>query len=142
MKLVGVISLMVAVAFPALAGNNNKNDDIGPVATLNFIVLKDDNGRPVRNAAVVMHVVNGKGKQEKGDLELKTDLDGKASYEGIPYGKLRVQVLATGFQTFGADYDINRPTLNISIKLKRPVSQYSIYETRPNESKDTPTKPQ
>jgi len=142
MKLIGVISLMVVLAFPALARNKDKNDDLGPVATLNFIVLKDDNGRPVRNAGVVIHIVNEKGRQEKGDLELKTDLDGKASYEGIPYGKLRVQVLATGFQTFGADYDINRPTLKISIRLKRPVSQYSIYETHPNESKDNPAKPQ
>jgi hypothetical protein len=142
MKLIWVISLIAALALPSLAKNKDKSDDIGPVATLNFIVLKDYNGKPVRNAAVVLHVVNDKGKQEKGDLELKTDLDGKASYEGVPYGKLRVQVLATGFQTFGADYEVDRPTLDISIKLKRPAGQYSIYENHPNESKDNPVKPQ
>ena len=37
-------------------------------------------------------------------MELKTDAEGKANFDGIPYGVLRVQVLAHGFQTFGEDY--------------------------------------
>lgn len=119
------------------------NNDVGPVATLNVVVVKDYNGQPVRNAGVVLHEVSDKGKQEKGGLELKTDADGKASYEGIPYGKLRVQVLAHGFQTFGEDYDINQPTVEITIKLKRPTGMYSIYEDRPEDKKDQPQqKPQ
>jgi hypothetical protein len=142
MRLIWLTVLIAALSSPALAKQKDKDQDIGPVATLNFIVLKDANGKPVRNASVVLHVVNDKGKQEKGDLELKTDLDGKASYEGVPYGKLRVQVLAAGFQTFGADYDIEQPTLEISIKLKRPAGQYSIYDSHPDEKKDTPQKPQ
>jgi hypothetical protein len=142
MKLIWLPVLIAGLSLPGLAKHKDKDQDIGPVATLNFIVLKDSNGKPVRNASVVLHAVNDKGKQEKGDLELKTDLDGKASYEGVPYGKLRVQVLATGFQTFGADYEIDQPTLEISIKLKRPAGQYSIYENHPDENKDNPQKPQ
>jgi hypothetical protein len=81
-------------------------------------------------------------KQERGGLELKTDADGKASFDGVPYGKLRVQVLAPGFQTFGEDYEINQPTMEITIKLKRPEGQYSIYENSQNEKKeDKPTPP-
>ncbi|HXZ33389.1 MAG TPA: hypothetical protein VEH30_14005 [Terriglobales bacterium] len=142
MKLVWLGALIVMLAIPSLAKEKGKNDDIGPVATLNFVVVKVYNGKPVRNAAVVIHIVNEKGKQEKGDLELKTDLDGKASYEGVPYGKLRIQVLATGFQTFGADYDINQPTVDISIKLKRPEAQFSVYDSQPKDNKDNPPKPQ
>lgn len=142
MKLIWLGALIATLSIPSLAKDKDKNDDIGPVATLNFVVVKDFNGKPVRNASVVMHIVNEKGKQEKGDLELKTDLEGKASYEGVPYGKLRVQVLATGFQTFGADYDVDRPMLEISIKLKRPATQYSIYGSNPNQNKDNPPKPQ
>ena len=116
------------------------SDDTGPVATLNFVILKADNGKPVRNAPVVMHFVNEKGRQEKGGLELKTDADGKASYDGVPYGKLRVQVLAHGFQTFGADYDVKQPTLDITIRLNRPSGQYSIYDDhsgdKPPDNKD------
>jgi hypothetical protein len=137
MKLIWSAVLIAGLSLPALAG-----EEIGPVATLNFIVLKDANGKPVRNASVVLHLVSEKGKQEKGDLELKTDLDGKASYEGVPYGKLRVQVLATGFQTFGEDYEVDRPTVEISIKLKRPTGQYSIYESHPGDKKEDQPKPQ
>lgn len=107
-----------------------------PTAELRFVVLRDANGKPVRNAAVVMHEVGKHDRQERGGVELKTDADGKASFEGIPYGKLRVQVLASGFQTFGGDYDVNQPTVEITIKLKRPEGQYSIYENHASDKKD------
>lgn len=106
------------------------------LATVNFVVVRDENGKPVRNAAVVLHPVQENGKQERGGIELKTDPDGKAGYDGVPYGKMRIQVLASGFQTFGNDYEIGRPTIDITIKLKRPAGQYSIYEEHPSEKKD------
>ena len=65
-----------------------------------------------------------------------SDAEGKASFDGAPYGKLRVQVLASGFQTFGADYDIDKPALEIMVKMKRPAGQYSIYEEHPGDKKD------
>jgi hypothetical protein len=112
-----------------------------PTAVLNFVVIKEDNGKPVRSAAVIMHPVNAHGKQSRGGLELKTDADGKTSFDGIPYGTLRVQVLASGFQTFGEDYEVNRSKLDLTIKLKRPQGQYSIYQNHPEEKKDDNTPP-
>ncbi|HKT89361.1 MAG TPA: carboxypeptidase-like regulatory domain-containing protein, partial [Candidatus Sulfotelmatobacter sp.] len=97
-----------------------------------------DNGRPVRNAAVILHPVDSKGKQERGDLELKTDPDGKTNLDGIPYGPLRVQVLAHGFQTYGEDFNIEKPKTEITIKLKRPQGQYSIYDDHSAESNAKP----
>jgi hypothetical protein len=105
-------------------------------ALLNFQVIRDYSGKPIRNASVVMHPVQKNGQQSKGGLQLKTDADGKASFDGAPYGKLRVQVLAPGFQTFGADYDVDKPTLEIMVKMKRPAGQYSIYEEHPDDKKD------
>ena len=99
-----------------------------PTAALSFIILKDDNGKPVRNAAVVLHPVNAKGKQGRGGFELKTDSDGKTHFEGVPYGKLRVQVLAPGFQTYGEDFDIGEVEKEITVRLKRPQKQFSIYD--------------
>jgi hypothetical protein len=107
-----------------------------PVANINFLVLRDENGKPIRNAAVVMHPVNDDGKQERGGVELKTDPEGKTSYDAVPYGKLRIQVLAPGFQTFGNDYDVGEPNMDITIKMKRPGRQYSIYEEHPGDKKD------
>jgi len=134
---VGLIGLLVlAVALPGV-GKKKRED---PLATLNFVIVRDENGKPVRNAAVVMHPVDEDGRQTPQGLELKTNPEGKASYEGVPYGKIRVQVLASGFQTYGYDYDIHEPSMDITIKLKRPGKQYSIYEEHPEENKDVPEK--
>src|SRR4029077_7365266 len=108
------------------------------MAVLNFIVVRDYSGKPIRNASVVMHPVEKNGKQSRGGLQIKTDADGKASFDGVPFGKLRVQVLATGFQTFGEDYAIDKPTMEITVRMKRPQGQYSIYEDHPEEKKDQP----
>jgi hypothetical protein len=102
--------------------------DEGPQSSVHFFVAKDANGKPVKNASVVLHPVNRKGKQERGGMELKTDTEGKTGFDGIPYGPLRVQVLAPGYQTFGEDYQVNKPEMEITIKLKRPAGQYSVYE--------------
>lgn len=97
------------------------------MSAASFVVLKDDNGKPVRNAAVVLHPVGKNDKQGKSGFELKTDADGKTHFDGIPFGLLRVQVIAHGFQTFGEDYQINQTNQEITIRLKRPQEQYSIY---------------
>jgi len=102
--------------------------DKKPYSSLKFTVLKSASGKPVRNASIVLHPVDKKGKQEKGGLQLKTDAEGRTGIEGIPYGKLRIQVLSPGYQTFGGDYDIDQPLEEIVIKLERPQEQYSIYK--------------
>jgi hypothetical protein len=122
---------VLATSTSLWAQKDKEEDEIGPTSWLNFVVLKDDNGKPVRNAAVIMHPVNPKGKQQQGGMELKTDVDGKADFNGIPYGMLRVQVLAQGFQTYGEDFSIDKPKVELTIKLKRPQHQFSIYDNRP-----------
>ena len=108
------------------------------LATLKFVVIRDSNGKPIRNAAVVMHPVKKNGKQEKGGLELKCDAEGKTDFDGVPYGKLRIQVLAQGFQTYGEDFDIEEPQREIVIRMKRPAEQYSIYTDKQNDKKEDP----
>jgi hypothetical protein len=123
----GVALVLLAAATGAAAQKDKDND---PTSWIYFSVIKDDNGKPVRNAAVIMHAVATNGKQERGGMELKTNEDGKADFDGIPYGPLRVQVLAHGFQTFGEDYDISKSKTEITIKLKRPQGQFSVYDDR------------
>ncbi len=137
-----IACLLLIFAFAATASAQHDQDE--PTSILTFLVVKDDNGKPVRSAAVIMHPVSAKGKQGRGDLELKTDADGKTIFDGVPYGPLRVQVLAPGFQTFGEDYQVDKAKLSITIKLKRPQGQYSIYQDHPEEKKpaDPNAKPQ
>lgn len=119
--LLAAISLLFAVS-PAWAGDQEQ------VAKIEVLVVRAYNGKPVRNAAVVLHSVGKDGKQTKGGMELKTDADGKASLDIVPYGKLRIQAIAPGLQTYGGDIEINQPEQQITIKMNRPQEQYSIYK--------------
>ncbi len=116
------VLLLLGISF---AQKNKKKDE--NVSSLKFSVVKASNGKPVQFAAVVLHPVNKDGSQEAGGVNLKTDMDGNTAFSGVPYGKLRVQVIAHGFQTYGEDFDINQPSQDIVIKMKPPAHQYSIY---------------
>jgi 5-hydroxyisourate hydrolase-like protein (transthyretin family) len=113
-------AMLVLLAVAAMAQHKS--------STLDFLIVKDANGKPVRNAEIVLHPVDKNGRQKDQSVELKTHEDGKASVNGIPYGKLRVQVIAQGFKTYGEDYDISQPNHAITIKLQKPAEQYSIYK--------------
>ena len=113
------------------------DDDKGPLSNLRFLVVKrlQRQAGPERRGGAA-------SRQEEwgavlGGMELKTDNDGRTNIDGIPYGPLRVQVLAQGFQTFGEDYQIDKPELEITVKLKRPGGQYSTRTTRRAQRKTT-----
>jgi hypothetical protein len=85
------------------------------------------------------------GEKDEGNMELKTNEDGKTIIDVIPIGDtVRLQVIAHGFQTFGQDYKIDKSDLGIEIRLLRPGAQYSIYKREPavvNGGKSTLTDP-
>lgn len=133
-----LLTILVLLAISAsLFARNQKDEE--RMSSTSFVVIKDDTGKPVRNAAVVLHPVGKNEKQGKSGFELKTDADGKTHFDGIPFGPLRVQVIAHGFQTFGDDYQINQPNQEITIRLKRPQGQYSIYDKHDGSSTGTNT---
>lgn len=95
-----------------------------PNARLEVTVLRSDDGKPIENAAVVFQL-----ESEKGNMELKTNEDGKAVIDVLPQGAhVVVQVLAKGYQTYGHDYTLDKPQQAVDVKLNRPGKQYSIYE--------------
>jgi hypothetical protein len=72
------------------------------------------------------------GEKDKGNMELKTNEDGKTVIEVLPIGDtVRLQIIAKGFQTFGDDYKIDKVRMAIEIRLKRPGEQYSTYKNHP-----------
>ena len=111
-----------------------------PPATshIEITVVKKFNGKPIMNAAVVFQsTLNGK---DEGNLEVKTDPDGKATIDVIPTGStVRVQVIATGFATYAEDYVVTEPTRQISVEMLRPQEQISSYED--NQGKASTRKP-
>jgi hypothetical protein len=121
----GVAVFFLAVA--AIAQQKPEHKNSHPSATLQFTVV-NEGSKPVKNAEVILHALDKEGRQKAEGLELKTHDDGKADVEGIPFGKVRIQVIAHGFRTYGQDYVIDQATQEIMIKLQKPTDQYSIYK--------------
>ncbi len=111
-----------------------------PPATshIEVTVTKKLNGKPISNAAVIFYsTLDGK---DEGNLEVKTDPDGKATIDVIPTGStVRVQVIATGFATYADDYVVTEPSRQIAIAMLRPQEQVSSYVD--NEGKASSMKP-
>jgi hypothetical protein len=97
-----------------------------PTSHIEVIVLRNYNGKPIANAAVVFHSV--KDNKDEGNLEVKTNEDGKAIIDVIPTGsKVGVQVIADGFATYADDYQVDEANRSITVKLLRPRAQVSEY---------------
>lgn len=110
---------------PARRGRKYK----APPETSRIVVLvtKKSNGKPISNAAVVFNP--SKDGKDEGNLEVKTDPEGKATIDVIPTGStVRVQVIANGFATFAEDYLVTEPSREIAIVMLRPQEQISTYE--------------
>jgi hypothetical protein len=111
-----------------------------PPATshIEVTVLKKFNGKPISNAAVIFDAtLDGK---DQGNLEVKTDPDGKAIIDIIPTGSnVRVQVIATGFATYAEDYLVSEPSREITVSMVHPQEQLSSYQN--NQGKAATRKP-
>jgi hypothetical protein len=114
-----------------------------PMTTLQVLVLTPG-GRPLDRASVIITFVKGRApmklyKKEFLHWELKTNQQGIAKIPPIPQGTIKVQIIASNYQTFGDTFDVEEPEKTITIQLKDPQSQYSSHgdndPTRPPEKK-------
>jgi hypothetical protein len=127
-RLIPVCLLLVLLPAVAIAGKKKTPDSELKTSSINMTVIRNSGGKPVKNAEVVIHLIDNHGKAKQEGMELKTHDDGKAEATGIPYGKVRIQVIAPGFRTYGEDFSIDQPTHEITIKLQKPAEQLSIYK--------------
>jgi len=102
-----------------------------PMTKIN-IVVKSQGGKPVDRASVVVRFVQGHsvvklGKAIRTTFELRTNQDGEARIPAIPQGKILVQIIAKGFQTFGQTYEVNEDEKTLEITLNPPQQQYSAH---------------
>jgi hypothetical protein len=136
----GILLAALAVAGVAHAQDSTKRGrkykSPPPTARFEVTVVRATNGKPVENASVIFHPLeNGR---DNGNMELKTNDDGKAVIELLEIGtSVRVQIIAPGFQTYGEDYKVDKDSIAVAVKLKRPAGQYSIYKN--NEGKPPAT---
>ena len=99
---------------------------------LRIEVKKENSMKPVEQASVIVRFIAGRsaiklGKTVRTQYQLKTGQDGVATIPPIPQGKILVQIIAKGFQTFGGEFDVNEEEKTIEIKLKDPQAQFSAH---------------
>lgn len=97
------------------------------------VQVTNDSDKPVDRASVMVRFIEGRnylklGKHILTTYELRTNQEGEATIPPIPQGKIRVQVSAKGYQTFGQIYDVDEETKTVEVKLNPPQKQYSAHE--------------
>ena len=117
-----VCLLAAAMAATALAA---------PMTRIN-VVVTNQAGKPVDRASVIVRFVQGHsvvklGKAVRTTYELRTNEEGQAQIPSIPQGKIRIQVNAKGYQTFGEIFDITDDEKTVNIALNPPQQQYSAH---------------
>ena len=116
-------ALVVSLTLTALAGP--------PMSKVTIHVATAETGKPVDRASVVIRFVEGRAplklytKMLK-TWETRTNQEGNAILPEIPQGKIRVQVIASNFQTFGQIMDVDQEQKTLEIKLNPPQPQYTV----------------
>jgi len=105
-----------------------------PMTKLTIHVVNDSD-RPLDRASVIVRFVQGRdyikfGKKIRETYELRTNQEGEATIPEIPQGKIVIQVIAHGYQTYGQTIDIDEAERTVNIKLNPPQKQYSAHEDK------------
>ncbi len=104
-----------------------------PMTKLRVEVRKASNDKPVERASVIVRFVEGRsalklGKKIMTSYQLKTNQEGVAMVPPIPQGKIQVQIIAKGLQTFGQIFEIAEEEKTVEIKLNDPQAQHSVHQ--------------
>ncbi|MBI5280787.1 MAG: carboxypeptidase regulatory-like domain-containing protein [Candidatus Solibacter usitatus] len=115
--------LVLTFAFPLLADP--------PMTTLR-VEVKTYSDKPIDRASVIVRFIQGfspiKMKKVRTTWEMRTAQDGVAKMPSLPQGKIQIQVIAKGYQTFGQTYEINEAERTIEVKLNAPQPQVSAHQ--------------
>ncbi len=94
-ELLLILALALPVSFPAAAADLTKLK----------IVVTTRSGRPIDRADVIVRFggrsVVKLGKMVRTTWEMRSSQEGVAEIPDMPKGKIRMQVIAKGYQTFG-----------------------------------------
>lgn len=117
--------VLLAAALPVLADP--------PMTKIRVEVRKAANDKPVDRASVVVRFVEGRsvvklGKKIMTSYQMRTNQDGVATMPAIPQGKIQIQVIAKGMQTFGQIFEIEEEEKTVEVKLNDPQPQFSVHK--------------
>ncbi len=120
-----LVSFLVAgiLAVPLIAADTTKIQV--------HVTNRDD--KPVDRASVIVKFVEGRSAVKFGakvykHWETRTSQEGVAKIPEIPKGKILIQIIAKGYQTFGNVFQIEDDEKIVEIKLNPPQPQYSAHQ--------------
>jgi len=102
-------------------------------------------GRPVPKASVTITFVSGRKmlvKKVRSEWNTRTTSKGLAEFPEIPSGKVRLQVIASGYQTYGDEFEVSGEEMTHTVRLSRPKGQYSAHEPEPPPAEPEKKKPE
>ena len=124
------LAMVLAIVSVAGAQQQEHGRKWKPLPDLSHIVVtvvKGFDGKPMSNAAVVFHsTLDGR---DNGNLEVKTDPNGKATIDVIEVGSnVDVQVIAHGFATYAQNLNEVGADKFLEVRMLRPREQVSLYQ--------------
>jgi hypothetical protein len=122
-----MVAGLVSVAGAQEPVHGRKYKPLPDLSHIVVTVVKAYDGKPMSHAAVVFHAtMNG---QDNGNLEVKTDPEGKATIDVIEVGSdVSVQVIAHGFATYAQDIHTVGAEKVLEVRMLRPRQQISQYQ--------------
>ena len=108
------------------ADKNQQNSSESATTKLKVIVTTRED-KPIGNASVYVRFNTSGGflrHEKQVEMNFKTNQDGSVKVPEIPQGKVLIQVIATGWHTYGKWYDLEKDEETISIKLAPPPHWY------------------
>ena len=117
---------------PPSASEEKKPEKPGPPepVTIRIEVTAGDNNKPVEAASIYVRYNEAhKIKADKlVEMNVKTTPEGRARVPLVPKGKILIQVIAKGYQTFGDTFEVNEAEKTIEVKLNPPQPQVSAHQ--------------
>lgn len=96
------------------------------------IHVTNQHDKPVGGASVIVRFISGHslvklGRGTKTEWEVRTSQEGSVTLPTVPQGKILIQVIAKGYQTYGENLDIDEELKTVEVHLKPPQGQYSAH---------------
>lgn len=93
---------------------------------LEVVVTSEEKGEPIENAVVYVKFKEERllRRDKQREWNTKTNQNGKAVFPELPEGRVLVQVVATGWKTYGRFHTLRGPKHILEIKLKPPRKWY------------------
>lgn len=93
---------------------------------LHIEVTAGDKDQPVDNASVYVRFPEARmlGREKLVEMNVKTNREGAVKVPNVPRGKALIQVIASGWKTFGRWFDLDKDEQTIKIKLEKPPRWY------------------